>query len=101
MYLEKIILKHFKWKLTVPTALHFAQYFMEFAIVGEDVCQNCSNHSYVYDIIRKTVNELLDLILEGKGVRHRMKLKMIEIAGILVIGIKKWFYLKIPFSKLS
>ena len=72
MYLEKIILKHFKWKLTAPTALHFAEYFMEFAIIREDVCQNCSNYNFVRDVISGAVNDLLDLILEGKYVHSGM-----------------------------
>lgn len=66
VYLERIILKHFKWKLTTPTALHFAEYFMEYAVIPQDVCQNCFDYNYAYNIIHTAVEELLDLLLEGK-----------------------------------
>lgn len=65
IYLEKIILTYFKWKLTVPTALHFAEYFLDYAVIREDFCKNCCNYNYVYTVIRNAVNEFLDLILEG------------------------------------
>ena len=62
---EGAILKHFKWRLTMPTALHFAEYFMEYAVAPQDICQNCSNFQYVYSIIRNSVNDYLDITLEG------------------------------------
>lgn len=67
IYLEKIILKHFKWKLTMPTVLNFAQFYMDYAIVSDDICQNCSNYQYVYTVIRNAVNDYLDITLEGNA----------------------------------
>ena len=65
IYYEGRILNHFKWKLTMPTALHFAEYFMEFAVAPQDICQNCSNFEYVYKVIQNSVNDYLDVTLEG------------------------------------
>lgn len=65
IYLEKIILQYFKWKLTMPTALHFAEFYMDYAIVSDDICENCSNYHYVYTVIRNAVSDYLEISLEG------------------------------------
>lgn len=50
----------------MPTALHFAEFYMDYAIVPDDICENCSNYHYVYTVIRNAVNDYLDITLEGQ-----------------------------------
>ncbi|KAK7574364.1 hypothetical protein V9T40_011555 [Parthenolecanium corni] len=90
VYLERIILKHFKWKLTTPTALHFAEYFMEYAVIPQDVCQNCFDYNYAYNIIHTAVEELLDLLLEDSSLIEEPPS---YIAASCILAVRKSFNL--------
>lgn len=84
--LEKTILKYFNWKLTVPTSVHFAQYYLNFAICPQDICKNCCNFRYVYSVISCNVYDYLDNALEGKPYSKAV-LKPLFYERILIIVI--------------
>lgn len=65
LFLERKVLKHFNWRLTMPTAIHFADYFFNFVIVPGDFCENCSNYKYIHVDMKRHLNEFLDRSLEG------------------------------------
>lgn len=65
LYLERKILKYFNWRLTMPTAVHFADYFFSFGIIRGDICENCPNPVYTHSMLQHYLNTLLDRSLEG------------------------------------
>lgn len=66
IYLEHKILKYFNWKLNMPTAVHFAEYFLNFAVIPNDLpCKNCSRFNH-YNIMKHCLDSYIDRSLEGK-----------------------------------